>query len=166
MLKLAFAPMALAQQSFPVGSTIRVTVGFSYTGEGTITLKAEPYYQNDDPLGASNLFTGPPYDHMIDSCVSNPPNTINLPLAGTPTSVTEMVDFPLLPYAQGGIDDGTYGLIVWVDGTNISANQDNVLVVTGNKAPSIWDTLSSMLPFLMMMLMMGMIIPMMQGNQD
>jgi hypothetical protein len=150
MLNLAFAPMALAQQSFPVGSAIRVTVAFKYTaGVNTaITLKAGPYYTNI--LGS----------HMVDVCVGTA--DISLPAASTPTDKTATVDFTLVPKAQGGIEDGTYGLRVWVDGTNIEASQDNVVIVTGNPAAAP-DTFSAMLPMLMMLMMMGMVMPMVQG---
>ncbi len=153
MLNLAFAPLALAQQSFPVGSTIRVTVSFKYTAgvNSAIALKAGPYYTNI--LGS----------HMVDVCVGSA--DISLPLANTPSDKTETVDFTLVPKAQGGIEDGTYGLRVWIDGTNAEAYQDNVIIVTGNPAAAP-DMFSSMLPMLMMLMMMGMVMPMMQGGQE
>jgi len=155
MLNLVFAPMALAQQSFPVESRIRVTVVFTYTaGVSTaITLMAGPYYTNI--LGS----------HVIDACVGSA--NVSLPAATTPTDKTASVDFTLVPKAQGGMDDGTYGLKVWVDGTNIEASQDNVIVVSGNPAAAApTDIFSSMLPMLMMFMMMAMIMPMMQGSQE
>ncbi len=165
MLNLAFAPLALAQQSFPVGSTIRVTVTFKYTaGVNTaITLKAGPYYMNDNPIGSISPVSLPPYRHMVDVCVGSA--SISLPAASTSTDVTETVDFPLVAKAQGGIEDGTYGLRVWVDGTNAEGYEDNVIIVTGNPAAAP-DMFSSMLPMLMMLMMMGMIMPMMQGGQE
>ena len=155
MLHLVFAPMALAQQGFPVESRIRVTVTFTYTaGVSTaITLMAGPYYTNI--LG----------NHIVDACVGSA--DVSLPAVTTPTEKTGTVDFTLVPKAQGGMDDGTYGLMVWVDGTNIEASQDNVIVVSGNPAAAApTDIFSSMLPMLMMFMMMAMIMPMMQGGQE
>ena len=161
MLRLAFAPMALAQHSFPVGSAIRVTVSFTYTAgvNAAISLKAGPYYYPT----VAGLQVGPAT--VVDACVGS--HDINLPAASTATEVTETVDFALVPKAQGGMDDGTYGLRVWIDGTNVEASQDDVLVVTGNPAAAAsTDIFSSMLPMLMMFMMMAMIMPMMQGNQE
>jgi ATP-dependent Zn protease len=44
-------------------------------------------------------------------------------------------------------------------------NQDSVLLVSGNPSSSggLGDTLTSIMPMLMMVMMMGMIMPMMQG---
>jgi hypothetical protein len=80
-----------------------------------------------------------------------------------------------VPKAQSGIEDGTYGLAVWVR-TSVSTsdpwsipkpsavdNQDSVLLVSGNSSGGIGDTLTSIMPMLMMVMMMGMIMPMMQG---
>jgi len=155
MLNLVFAPMAVVQQSFPVGSTIRVTVTFTYTAgvADAITLKAGPYYYPT----VAGLQVGPLT--MVDACLGSA--DINLPAASAPTEVTETVDFPLVPKAQGGMDDGTYGLKVWVDGTNIEAHQDDLMAVSGNPAST--DVFSSILPMLMMFMMMAMIMPMMQG---
>jgi hypothetical protein len=89
---------------------------------------------------------------------------------------TATVDFTLVPKAQSGIEDGTYGLAVWVR-TSVSTsdpwsiprpsavdNQDSVLLVSGNPSSGgIGDTLTSIMPMLMMVMMMGMIMPMMQG---
>ncbi len=149
-LDIVFQPMALAPKTFPVGSTIRVTVAFRYTAgaAAVVRLLAGPYYTN--VLGR----------HMVDPCVAS----IDLPLAAalTPAEKTATVDFLLIPKAQGGIDNGTYGLRVWVEGTNADVAQDNVLIVAGN-AGGLLDTLSAMMPLLMMFLMMGMVMPMLQG---
>ncbi len=153
VLEIVFAPLALAQKTFPVGSTIRVTATFKYVAGVNIPvrLKAVPYYTN---------VTG---KHTVDSCAGSA--DVNLTVASTPTEKTATVDFPLVPLAQGGLEDGTYGLRLWIDGTTATADADNVLVVTGNPepAPSIWSSLTAMMPMLMMVMMMGMVMPMMQG---
>ena len=97
---------------------------------------------------------------MVDSCVGE----VDVPLvvASTPTDMTATVDFILIPKANGGIENGTYGLRVWIEGTNAIAEQDGVIVVTGNPG-GITDMLSSMMPMLMMLMMLGMMMPMLQG---
>ncbi len=153
-LNIALAPLALTPVNFTVGETAQVAVSFSYTvGQATtITIKAGPYSK---PLGIQN---------MVDACVGSV--DVPLPVAETPAPMTATVQFPITPSAQGGIADGTYGLKVWVDSPSVtgnsSASQDNVIIVSGNPA-SMWDTMTAMLPLLLLGMMMGMIMPMMQG---
>ncbi|OBW61897.1 hypothetical protein [Dehalococcoides mccartyi] len=147
-LDIVMAPMALEQKTFNVGDTVRVTVSFKYTVgvNKTVRLMAGPYY--------TNLFG----KHMVDQCVGDA--DIALVPASTPAEQTATVDFILIPKATGGIDDGTYGLRVWIEDTNALAEQDNVVIVTGN--PSSSDMFSSIMPMIMMLMMMGMIMPMTQ----
>jgi hypothetical protein len=162
-LNMGFAPMALSATTFNAGDKVRVTVDFKYTVEAdaTVHLYAAPYYTNI--LGK----------HLVDSCVGR--SDVTLPATATPLDKTATVDFTLVPKAQSGIEDGTYGLAVWVR-TSVSTsdpwsiprppavdNQDSVLLVSGNSSGGIGDTLTSIMPMLMMVMMMGMIMPMMQG---
>ncbi len=121
-LNVVFTPLALAPKTFPVGSTIRVTVSFKYTVGATITvkLKAGPYYTN---------ITG---KHLVDKCVGSA--DVSLTAALQPADKTATVDFLLIPKSQGGIEDGTYGLRVWIEGTNALAEQDSIIIVSGNVA--------------------------------
>ena len=154
MLDIVLAPMALDQKTFPAGSTVRVTVTFSYTaGIGAVVkLLAGPYY--------TNIFG----KHMVDPCVGVA--DVSLIATSTPTDKTATVDFVLIPKASGGIENGTYGLRVWLDGTNADNAQDNVIIVTGNPAGAT-DAFSSMMPMLMMVMMLGMVMPMIQqGGAD
>ena len=149
MLEVVFTPLALTPKTFPVGSTVRVTVSFKYTAGVNLTaqLKAAPYYTN---------VTG---KHLVVSCAGVNPD-VSLAATSTPASKTAAVDFRLTPNAQGGIEDGTYGLRVWIEGTEAVADADNVLVVTGNPAapPGILD----MLPMLLMVMVMSMMTSMMK----
>ncbi len=149
MLDIVLAPMALEPKTFSVGDKVRVTVSFKYTVgiNSTVKIYAGPYY--------TNLFG----KHMVDTCVGEA--DVPLIASSTPADETAAVDFILVPKASGGIDNGTYGLRVWVDGTNADVAQDNVLVVSGNPAGAT-DTLSAMMPMLMMLMMMGMVVPMAQ----
>ena len=162
-LDMGLAPMALSATTFNAGDKVRVTVDFKYTVESdaTVHLYAAPYYTNI--LGK----------HLVDSCVGR--SDVTLPATATPLDKTATVDFTLVPKAQSGIEDGTYGLAVWVR-TSVSTsdpwsiprpsavdNQDSVLLVSGNSSGGIGDTLTSIMPMLMMVMMMGMIMPMMQG---
>ncbi len=148
---IVFGPLALKQQTFPVRSNARVTVSFSYTVavNTPVKLKAGPYYTN--VLGKQ----------LVDSCVGS--IDISLPVALQPTNKTATVDFTLVPKASGGIEDGTYGLRVWIEDTNAVADADGVLVVTGN--PAGFD-ISSILPLMMVMMMMGVVMPMMEGTEE
>ena len=164
MLNMGMAPMALSATTFNAGDKVRVTVDFKYTVEAdaTVHLYAAPYYTNI--LGK----------HLVDSCVGR--SDVTLAATATPLDKTATVDFTLVPKAQSGIEDGTYGLAVWVR-TSVSTsdpwsipkpsavdNQDSVLLVSGNPSSGgIGDTLTSIMPMLMMVMMMGMIMPMMQG---
>jgi len=147
-LDIVLAPMALEQKTFNVGDTVRVTVSFKYTVgvNKTVRLLAGPYY--------TNLFG----KHLVDQCVGDA--DVALVPASTPAEQMATVDFILIPKATGGIDDGTYGLRVWIEDTNALAEQDNVIIVTGN--PSSSDMFSSIMPMIMMLMMMGMIMPMTQ----
>jgi len=149
VLDLVLTPMALSAREFNAGDTVRVTVSFSYTVgiNTTVRLLAGPYY--------TNIFG----KHLVDSCVGRA--DVSLPAASTPTSQTADIDFTLVPKSLGGVDNGTYGLRVWVEGTNAVAEQDSVIIVFGNAAGG-GDVFSSMMPMLMMLMMLGMIMPMTQ----
>jgi len=149
VLDIVLAPMALASKTFNVGDTIRVTVSFKYAVgvNTTVRLLAGPYY--------TNIFG----KHVVDSCVGRV--DISLVAVSTPTPQTADVDFLLVPKANGGIDNGTYGLRVWIEGTNAVAEQDNVIIVSGN--PTGGFDMSGILPMVMMLMMLGMVMPMVQG---
>jgi len=141
--------MALEPKTFNAGDKVRVTVSFKYVigVNTTVKLFAGPYY--------TNLFG----KHMVDPCVGQA--DVSLVAASTPTAGSATIDFLLIPKAQGGIDNGTYGLRVWVEDTNAVAEQDNVIIVTGNASGG--DMFSAMMPMLMMLMMLGMVMPMVQG---
>ncbi len=147
-LDVVFTPMALEPGTFKVGDKIRVTVSFKYiTGVNTtVKLLAGPYY--------TNLFG----KHMVSTCVGQA--DIELPASSTPANGSGTVDFILVAKSLGGIDNGTYGLRVWIEGTNALAEQDNVLIVSGNSSGG--DMFSSMMPMIMMLMMLGMIMPVTQ----
>jgi len=147
-LEIVFAPMALEPGTFNVGDKVRVTVSFKYVigVNTTVKLLAGPYY--------TNLFG----KHMVSSCVGQA--DIELPASSTPTNGTATVDFILIAKSLGGIENGTYGLRVWIEDTSAIAEQDNVIIVSGNTSGG--DMFSSMMPMVMMLMMMGMIMPMTQ----
>ncbi len=150
MLDVVLSPMALTAKEFNAGDTVRVTVSFSYTvGINTsLRLLAGPYY--------TNIFG----KQVVDSCVGQA--DVALPAASTPTSQTADIDFTLVPKSLGGIDNGTYGLRVWVEDSSALAEQDSVIIVSGNTGSSGGDMFTSMMPMLMMVMMLGMIMPMTQ----
>jgi hypothetical protein len=152
VLGLAITPLAVVAKNFNIGDKVRVTVSFKYVVgvNATVKVSAGPYY--------TNLFG----KHMVDSCVGQ--SDLSLVAASSPTLGNTTIEFILVPKANGGIDDGTYGLRVWVEGTNAVAEQDSVIIVSGNPSSSGGtDMLTSMMPMLMMVMMMGMMAPMMQG---
>ena len=147
MLNITLAPMALAPKSFNAGDKVRVTVSFKYTAgvNTSVKLFAGPYY--------TNLFG----KHMVDPCVGQADVSLTVASASTPQTAT--VDFTLIPKANGGIDNGTYGLRVWIEGTKAVAEQDNIIIVSGNPG-GVSDMFSAMMPMLMMVMMLGMVMPM------
>lgn len=156
-LDIAFAPLAIEPTMFGVGETVRVSVSFKYVVgvNTTVKLLAGPYYTNI--LGK----------HLVGTCVGQ--TDIELPASSTPADGAGTVDFILIAKSLGGIDNGTYGLRVWVEDTNAVAEQDNVIIVSGNTRGG-GDMFSSMLPMIMMLMMVGMIAPMTQqmgeGGQE
>ena len=155
VLDIVLAPLALEPQTFNVGDTVRVTVSFKYVVGVNTTLKllAGPYY--------TNIFG----KHMVNSCVGQ--TDVSLTVATTPTPQTTTVDFILIPKANGGIENGTYGLRVWVEDTNALAEQDNVIIVSGNPSGGGGlDIFTSMMPMLMMLMMLGMVMPMVQQMSE
>ena len=164
MLEMVLDPLALSAQTFNAGDKVRVTVAFKYSVlvDATVYLYAGPYY--------SNLFG----KNLVGTCVGQA--NIALPANSSPTDKTAAVDFTLLPKAQGGIEDGTYGLAVWVRSKESSTDpwalpgpmgkleQENALIVSGNPSGGgLLDSISSMMPMIMMVMMIGMMAPMMQG---
>ncbi|WP_322354586.1 hypothetical protein [Dehalococcoides sp.] len=147
-LEIIFAPMALEPGTFNVGDKVRVTVSFKYVigVNTTVKLLAGPYY--------TNLFG----KHMVSACVGQA--DVQLTASSTPTDGTATVDFILIAKSLGGIENGTYGLRVWIEDTSAIAEQDNVIIVSGNTSGG--DMFSSMMPMVMMLMMMGMIMPMTQ----
>ena len=148
-LDIALAPMALEPNTFNVGEKVRVTVSFKYVVgvNTTVKLLAGPY--------STNIFG----KHLVSACVGQA--DIQLPASSTPADGAGTVDFILIAKSLGGIDNGTYGLRVWIEDTNAVAEQDNVLIVSGNTSGG-GDMFTSMMPMLMMVMMMGMIMPMTQ----
>jgi len=166
VLEVNLAPLALTTGNFAAGDTVRVTVSFQYrVGVDTsLTLRAAPYY--------SNLFG----KHLVSACVGQ--TDLLLEPSSEAMEKTAAVDIALTPSSLGGIENGTYGLVVWLRSGNSTADpwtlpsplaraeQENVLVVSGNSSGGITDTLSSMMPMLMLVMMLGMIGPMLSGGSE
>jgi hypothetical protein len=163
MLELTLTTLALETTTFQAGDTVRVTVSFRYkVGVDTsLKLLAAPYY--------SNLFG----KNLVEQCQGQADLFLeDCSIEGEKTAAVDMV---LVPKSLGGIDNGTYGLVVWLRPENSSAGpwtlpgpiaraeQDNVLVVSGNSGGGLMDSFSSMMPMLMMVMMLGMVMPLMQG---
>jgi len=163
MLELALSPLALDTTTFQAGDTVRVTVSFRYkVGVDTsLKLLAAPYY--------TNLFG----KNLVEQCQGQA--DLFLEARSTEYEKTAAVDMVLVPKSLGGIDNGTYGLAVWLRPENSSAGpwtlpgpiaraeQDDVLVVSGNSSGGFMDSISSMMPMLMLVMMLGMVMPLLQG---
>lgn len=166
VLEITLAPLALETKSFNAGDTVKITVSFHYKVgvNTTLKLQASPYYTN---IWGRNL---------VDSCKGQ----TDILLEATSTEVIKTVDVNILLIAKslGGIEDGTYGLVVWlrpqdstdgpwaIPGPIAKVEQENVLIVSGNSSGGFTDILSSMMPMLMMVMMMGMIGPMLSGGGE
>ena len=157
----------LSAQAFNAGDEVTVSIAFNYLAGAstTIYLYAAPYYYN--LIGGKARGNG---------CTNF--SEITLPQAETPAAKTASVTFPLTPKASGGIDNGSYGLAVWLqtaitdqdpwvagsEGVLAHLEEDDILIVSGNSSGGgSLDSLSSMLPMLMMLMMVGMMSPMTQG---
>jgi hypothetical protein len=165
VLDISLAPLALETQTFNAGDTVRISVSFQYrVGLDTeLRLMAAPFY--------SNLFG----NHVVDSCLGQ--SDIFLEASPEEAEKTAAVDMLLVPKASGGIENGTYGLVVWIRPQNSQAGpwslpgplaraeQDSVMVVTGNSIGGS-STLSAMMPALMMVMMLGMVGPMISGGEE
>ena len=166
VLDITLAPLALETKTFNAGDMVKITVSFHYKVGVNTTLKLQvsPYYTN---LWGRNL---------VESCKGQS----DILLEATSTEVIKTVDVNMLLVAKslGGIENGTYGLVVWLrpqDSTNdpwglpgpiASVEQENVLIVSGNSSGGFTDILSSMMPMLMMVMMMGMMGPMLSGGSE
>jgi len=128
-----------------VGQTLRISVSFKYTVAQAITavLQACPYQYK---LGIRDRIEG-----------SKGSAEVSLEATLTPKTKQATVDMPVVPKAQGGIDNGTYGLMVEVLGTDVEAHIDDCLVISGNPVG-----ITDILPALMAVMMMGMVVPMME----
>ncbi len=124
VLDIALAPLALEPETFTVGDKLRVTVSFKYTVgvNKTLRLFAGPYYTNI--LGK----------HMVIIALARGRNArFRLDYGYADSSV----DFKLIPKAIGGSDNGTSVLGCGSRSRAPFAEQDNVIIVTGNpEAPT------------------------------
>ncbi len=150
-LELTLAPMDLKAETFTVGDTIRVTVSFKYVVGVNTTLRIMAGPFNTDILGK----------HMVTICVGQA--DVSLPATSTLTEGSASIDFSLVPQTNGGIRNGVYGLRVWIEGTSIVTEAQDVIIVTGNTSGGGTDMFSAMMPMLMMVMMLGMITPLTQG---
>jgi len=133
------------QVQLSVGDTLRISVSFKYTvAEDTIvTLRACPYQYT---LGV--------LDRIGGSCGEA---DVELERSTTSKLKEANVDMPIVPASEGGIANGTYGLIAEILGTDVEDHVDDCLVISGNPAG-----ITDLLPMLIVVMMMGMIMPMME----
>lgn len=121
-----------------VGETWRVHVSFKYVvpENTTITLRACPYRRT---LGILN---------RVDGCCGQA--DIGLDATATPVVKEASVDIAFKSESEGGVADGSYGLIAEIVGTDAEEHIDDCIIVSGNP-PSVWE----MIPALMVVMMMG-----------
>jgi hypothetical protein len=130
-MEIILSPLQLSTTRFTVGDNVKVDLNFKYVSgeDGVIYIFASPYYKNI--LGK----------HLVDACMGS--TTVNLDATQEPVQKTASVQFPITPKSEGGVEDGSYGLVVWIQDTtpgvkpwtnnNLAmTDQDNVIVVTGN----------------------------------
>ncbi len=130
-----------------VGETWRVYVSFKYIvpENMTLTLRACPYRR---VLGILN---------RVDGCCGQ--TELDLATTATPLLKEASVDISFRPDSEGGIADGTYGLIAEIVGTDAEEHIDDCIIVSGNP-PGIWE----MVPALMIVMMTGMMMNVMEGT--
>lgn len=150
-LDVVLSPLALEAKNFTVGDTVRVTASFLYTvGEDTsVTVQAGPYHYVAGVLD------------RIGACFGS--TSVSLPKTTTPIEKQFTIDFELTPASiigTGGIQAGTYGLIVELPGTDFKVKHDSVLIVAA--APGILDAIGPLLVLGIMMFVVSKISPMME----
>lgn len=150
-LSVVFNPLALETKNFVVGDTIRVTASFVYTvgSDTSVTVQAGPYHYIAGVLD------------RIGACFGS--TSVSLPKTTEPTEKQFTIDFKLTPASiigTGGIQAGTYGLIVELPGTDFNAKQDSVLIVASGAG--VLDMIGPLLILGIMMFMMSQMTPMME----
>lgn len=131
-----------------IGETWRVYTSFKYAVpmDMTVTLRAGAYRRL---LGVLN---------RVEGCrgVTN----ISLTKTATPTLKEATVDICFRLESEGGIGDGTYGLIAEILETDAEVHIDDCIVVSGNPPapPSIWE----MIPMLILVMVMSMMMNIMK----
>jgi len=150
-LDVVFSPLALEAKNFTVGDTVRVTASFLYTvgADTSVTVQAGPYHYIAGVLD------------RIGACFGS--TVVSLPKTTTPIEKQFTIDFTLTPASiigTGGIQAGTYGLIVELPGTDFNVKQDDVLLVVA--AAGIMDMIGPLLVSGIMMFMVSMVTPMMK----
>lgn len=150
IVNTSLAALATGEQvQLSVGDILRVTVGFKYTAaeDTVITLRACPYHY---VVGVLNRVGG--------SCSET---DIELERAATTTLKETTVDMPIVPAAEGGVSDGTYGLIVEILGTDVEDHIDDCLVIGGNPT-GMMEMIGPLLVLGLMAGMVAMMAPMMK----
>ncbi len=132
-----------------VGDILQVWVSFKYVvAEDTIvTLRACPYHYASSVL-----------DRIGSSCGEA---DIELERSTTAKLKEAAVDMPIVPAAEGGIENGTYGLIAEILGTDAEDHIDDCLVISGNPA-GMMEMIGPLLVIGLMMGMMSIMTPMMK----
>lgn len=148
--RVSLAELASGQViELSVGDILQVWVSFKYVvAEDTVvTLRACPYRY---ALGV--------LDRIGGSCGEA---DIELERSTTAKLKEAAVDMPIVPATEGGVADGTYGLIAEILGTDIEDHIDDCLVISGNPA-GVFDMIGPLLVMGLMMGIMSMMTPMMK----
>ena len=151
LVQTSLAALAAGEQvQLSVGDTLEISVSFKYTvAENTmVSLRACPYQYKVGIL-----------DRIGGSCGENP--EVELEATLTPKTKETTVDMPIVPSAEGGIEDGTYGLIAEILGTDAEDHIDDCLVISGNP-PSMMAMVGPLLVIGLMVGMVSMMAPMMK----
>ena len=132
-----------------VGDTLRISVSFKYVvaEDTTVTLRACPYQYTVGVL-----------DRIGGSCGEA---DIELERSTTAKLKEATVDMPIVPAAEGGIANGTYGLIAEILGTDAEDHIDDCLIISGNPV-SMMEMVGPLLVIGLMAAMVGMMAPMME----
>ena len=136
------------QIQLSVGDTMRISLSFKYTvaEDMIVTLRACPYHYIAGVL-----------DRIGGSCCET---ELELERATTLTLKETSVDMPIVPASEGGVADGTYGLIVEILGTGQEDHIDDCLVIGGNPAAD--GGITNILSMAMVVMMMGMMMNVME----
>lgn len=144
LIETSLGALALQKIDLSVGDTLRVVVSITYrvSKATTLTVTVVPY-------ALSGLFKTKLEQEQVAVT-----KDVALPATTTLSTIEESFDIQMVPHAEGGLLDDTYGLRARDDQGN-RIDIDNAFTLSGNPA-GIIESMTSLIIVMLMMNMIGM----------